>query len=561
MFIESTTDSTYDLAWITKLPQEALARLKLTGNSEFYCESEASHNLKHLLNTLVLVQHPDGSWGSKVYSYSDRLLNTLAALSALSCNQKRWPQITRSAFPSSYQNSLKHGLDWLNTKAERQPQEFKNDPADLAGFELLVPALLAELTRFGLSLPPQLNDPAMISKAKAKLGLISAKFIYQAGSPLSHALEFTGELLTPSVPQVVQAISANGSVGNSPAATAFVLSYAWPALAEERRSLMLSYLNKAATRTSQTQAVTGWPVTYPVTQFVSIWHEYYQHLILPTTNRGSVFTKSAVAQTAAKNNKGFGADDNFSVDCDTTATYLVLMAEYLLAQGEFSQVSELLKTMKSFFNFEKGYFTTYPAEMTASVTTNAHAWQALYIISKAVESDPDSSTWLPFYETTLLLMLEQSGNFIYSKVADQDIYWRDKWHISPIYATLQVVAAGLLDNEPNRLAKMFSDLLKKQARDGGWSLISAKSNFDETFHCLLLLKLLSRKLDLSFEPLLDKATNKALTYLNREGEIPAMWCDKTLYSPVGLFSDLMSILGKESKELQRFGLPLKERVA
>src|SRR4051794_17134964 len=109
------SSSVYELAWLSKLPVEALARLDflnteesslalsaipalqasagpLLARSRSLVAPEPLSPIRLLLDSLVRQQHLDGCWGSSAVSLGDRLINTLAVLTALAYNRQRWGQ-------------------------------------------------------------------------------------------------------------------------------------------------------------------------------------------------------------------------------------------------------------------------------------------------------------------------------------------------------------------------------------------------------------------------------------------------------------------------------------
>jgi len=582
------SSSVYELAGLAKLPWPALAGLDFLSQEHENAADVTLAPLKLLLDVLVQQQYQGGSWGSAAYSSGDRLVNTLAAVAALAFNRTRW---TQGRFPAHYQASLQVGLDWLVALPNYQPDE--TDPADLAGLELVVPALRAEIASYGLELLPGGEtvggENAVLAKARAKLGLVPPALIFHPGSTISHALEFTGPLLKPSSQQLIAAISLNGSVGNSPSATAFVLQSIWAELEQPTQTRMLDYLNRSVnaalfwrqihpTEIEQPLGFSGlgWPVTYPVRHFLEIWYQYYLRQLgavqapkrlVPGTN-SLLANLVEVALEGGRNRAGLGADEHFAVDADTTATYIYLAAEELVKAGQAAKLEELIKVLLDFFDEKRGWFFTYPYEMTVSVTTNAHAWQALDRVIKLLAS---AETGL---DLDKLRQIRNRVSLAVKKQACHKTFWRDKWHMSPIYATYHVAASGVLtaeEGEPAWLERIIEWVLANQLPSkGGWNFGSKQeanitANVDETFHALLLLLYLrqhwligdSATTELERWPaLVSQAIEQGVVCLQDLIQSqppytwPAMWCDKTLYCPYGMLYELSKKLLEQLEPLE-----------
>ncbi len=560
--------SPYELAWVSKLPLEALAGLnQLTSDDKSV--QDGSKHLKVLLDSLSRQQHLDGSWGSQAYSPGDRLLNTLAALTALIYNRSRW----EGPYPAAYEQNISLAMQWLNIQAEYNPDH--DDQADLAGIELLVTALKDELLELGLSETGATKpgqdfevEGALSRKAKAKLQLFPQELIFEVGSTLSHAIEFSGKLSKPAPNQFNRVIAPNGSVGNSPSATAFSLQYAWEDLSPENRSKMVDYLDQAmvASRSWGQHQQVGWPVTFPVNYFLEVWYKYYVKQMQSRGNNRS-WSRDGVATvgTGELIRRGFGAGAFFAEDADTTATYLHLTARELVKSGQTPRLWSLVEALQGFYNEKKGYFFTYPYEMTPSLTTNAHAWQALNTVIELLSPTNFRDSFANEF-TRLVRLRIQVGIFIKSK-AVTNIFWHDKWHMSPTYATYHVVASGAIIRDENGHAwinRIVDWLVAHQSKyDGGWGFINTsdekgKSNPDETFHALLLLLYAWRYYSTPLETISENKPSATLNMLPRvlasiktgtvyledlvqtlpPNQWPAMWCDKTLYCPYGMLFEL-----------------------
>ena len=97
----------------------------------------------------------------------------------------------------------------------------RRDPFELVGFELLLPTLLQEAQTLGLDVPQHTCGYGEIQTAK--LRLIPPEMLYSSRVTVAHSLEFLGHAGDPD--RLREAQSDNGSLGSSPSATAYYLSF------------------------------------------------------------------------------------------------------------------------------------------------------------------------------------------------------------------------------------------------------------------------------------------------------------------------------------------------
>src|SRR5262245_8544998 len=181
--------SPYDIAWLARLqpPKQAEA---------LWPDS---------IDWLLANQHADGSWGGRIIYYHDRIICTLAAAIALCKNGRS--QLAAEALKRA-EHYLWHHLHLL-----------PRDPFELVGFELIFPTLLAAAQSAGVDVPFHTCGYGAIQTAK--LRLIPPEMLYSPRISTVHSLEFLGH--SADLDQLQQALASNGSLGNSPAATAYYL--------------------------------------------------------------------------------------------------------------------------------------------------------------------------------------------------------------------------------------------------------------------------------------------------------------------------------------------------
>ncbi|RLC66107.1 MAG: hypothetical protein DRI48_05460, partial [Chloroflexi bacterium] len=182
--------SAYDVAWMARLQAP-------DGGGPLWPD---------LIEWLLENQHPDGSWGGRIPYYHDRIISTLAAIIALHENGSA-PR-TRDA--------IKRAERYLWQHLHRLPL----DPYELSGFELIFPTLLDEARTLGLDVPTHTCGYGEIQTAK--LRLLPPQKLYSPLISTVYSLEFLGR--RGDVDQLQQAVNSSGSIGNSPATTAYYLS-------------------------------------------------------------------------------------------------------------------------------------------------------------------------------------------------------------------------------------------------------------------------------------------------------------------------------------------------
>src|ERR1700693_2848901 len=161
------------------------------------------------LGWLLRSQNADGSFGTVLPIPKDKLVSTLSALVAL------------ADLPQHLQDAVVHRA---RTKALRFVYEdtgnWQTGP-DMAGFELVLPALLDEAKVRGLPLPYE-RFMGISAQRDAKIGHIPPRLIYNVKTPLLHSLEYLGNRLD--IEAARKQLSPNGSVSHSPAAAGRFLS-------------------------------------------------------------------------------------------------------------------------------------------------------------------------------------------------------------------------------------------------------------------------------------------------------------------------------------------------
>lgn len=424
-------------------------------------------------------QLSDGSWGSSVRYEHDRILCTLAALAPLAEFGQR--EDDRRAVQAGTRYLWQHG------------HLLGKEPVELVGFELLLPALVERARLAGVAVPPHLDIYA--AERKQKLELIPKHALYSPRGTVVHSLEFLGEQADLGGLQSAQ--GDNGAIGNSPAATAFFLSQSQR---EDRGAL--AYLEGCLDHSGGATA----PVLHPCETFELLWAAYHLYIGgAPSQSLLRHAERRRLAQDLGQ--AGISLSPSFPIpDADDTAVALLLLHDL----GETVDPTVLKR-----FEAQDGSFVSFPYERHSSVGVNVHVLHAL----SRVPGYPDA---------------ERAIERICGYLADQHtgLYWIDKWHISPLYATAHVIrAVGELAPRHQGLAQMIENsrewLRQSQNGDGSWGFYG-QSTAEETAYGLLALAVSADDRDM-------RHCEAAAGYLRQSladgAPNPPLWIDKCLYIP------------------------------
>ena len=432
----------------------------------------------HLLERLLDRQREDGSWGGRVPHAHDRLLSTLSVVVAM-----------HGSTDPRAKKSLEAGVLYL-----RQHLGDLVDPEvdRTIGFELIFPALLEEAAEVGLDLPFAAMDHLKQERA-TKLGLLPQD-IFRNHTTVLFSLEAFRRKLD------VQAASGllleNGSMANSPSATAYLLSRI-PGWREKlpRSAAYLDGLLEMAER--------GLPPAHPCDVFVRAWTLYYlQHGGLFHANREVLEPHLDYLRDNVWPDGVWFAANSGSVDSDDTAVTLLV-----LHHAGYEVDGSLLLQFE-----EDRWFSAHRYESNPSVSTNLHILEALPVIPK------------PHRER----VREKILSYLLG-VRREGAYWRDKWHASVYYPTTMALTI-LSEHARAELRPTVDWLLAAQRPNGSWG--EHMPTTEET--SLTLLALL--KYHRGVRPLPEASLRRAAAYLsNHDGAsargYPELWIGKSLYAP------------------------------
>lgn len=415
-------------------------------------------------------QWPDGSWGGALPHASDRIVSTLAAVGALAGAPEAWAP-----------GAVRAGLAYLRS----HPARWRGDPHELIAFELAVPYLLAEARGRGLDLP--YAEFADLSRLRGdKLGRVPPDAWSSRPTTLLYSLEVLGADFDPA--PAGRFLSANGSLGNSPSATA---AY-WAATGEPAALAYLRRLDAASPDG-------GFPEVYPIATFETAW-------VLYSLGRAGVLPDAARPHLARlRQQLGDGGvvaiDPDFPVpDSDDSA-----MALNVLLDAGYD-VGHLLDRLLVFEDTD--CFTTFPYERRASVSANARVLEALAYRPEAFPAQIE--------KVVAHLRAERRDG----------AWWQDKWHVSPYYATAAAVFALTRVVEPHALEGTRRWLIDTQHPDGSWG--ASRGTAEETAYAVLALDALAG--DRRASPGVFGAAHERLRpWL--DDMYPELWIGKGLYTP------------------------------
>jgi halimadienyl-diphosphate synthase len=465
--------SPYDIAW--------MARVK---------DSDGNPRWPELIEWLLENQRPDGSWGGEIEYYHDRIICTLVAAMALYENGSN----------ARTTKSIKEAETYLWHTIHRLPR----DPYELVGFELILPTLLAEAKKIGLDVPNHTCGYGKIQTEKLKL--IPPSKLYSPYVSTVYSLEFLGR--NADREQLKRAVGPNGSIGNSPATTAYYL------LLNPSDDRAIKYLESIKANTDNVVTV------YPFRVFEAAWVlNNLSFSNLPIREIASPENLESLLHAITPNGTGF--DQTFTVpDGDTTS----VSCSVLLKSGY--EVNHNI--LRSFENKRERFFRTYEYERNASVGTNVHALEAL----RLMRDYPNISE---IREKIILMLLNQRK---------YNMYWTDKWHASPYYATAHTLIALLKEGAylAHTCRESIDWLIHTQQADGSWGFFG-QGTLEETSYVITALLHYS-KIDIIDEAII----HCAMEYLERNHKkynacYPELWIAKPLYTPVNIVrSTILSAL-------------------
>jgi halimadienyl-diphosphate synthase len=437
---------------------------------------------------VITHQHEDGSWGAMFETYYDRLISTLAAVNAL-----------YQLDSGQYSHMIERGLDYIRKNAKK----LKTDEYETIGFELLFPTLLDEAAQYGFALPYE--EFLFVRKTKEfKLSKTPENWVYLPETPLTHNLEFLADQLH--VQKAAELLEMNGSVGNSPSASAYLAQFV-------QNDKLQRYLHDIM-KDSPDGGVCN---VRPFEVFELSW-VYYNLLISGLKVDEMVQGVQYLHHSWRTNGIGI-SKDGLMPDADDSA----------LAMNVLSRFGYDVKTdfLDSYYS-EKGYLS-FPFEKNPSVSTNIH-------ILDVIRNRKDERSQK---------MKAHILDFLYS-VREENRYWKDKWHISPYYATAHAILA-LRDTDQGLIDDAVTWILSTQHADGSWGVFDG--TLEETSYCVQALILSKAYLNPFVREQLERAVHFLKENIN-DSYFPELWIGKGLYSPIKVIqAAIVSALALFEKEV------------
>ncbi len=429
-------------------------------------------------------QLPDGSWGARdVYYYHDRVICTLAAMISLTYRGRR----------ARDKVQIEQGLQALERITSGATQGLASDPnGSTVGFEMIAPTLVAEAEKLGIIRRQGdriLGRLSHLRKAKmAKLaGLKISRQITPAFSSEMAGIDHIDLL------DIDHLQESNGSVANSPAASAYFASFV-----NKGNENTLSYLRNVV------QADGATPFAAPFDLFERSWVLWNLALIDTIPNELRTLCEPHLAHLT-KNwdpQQGVSFSETYTPKDgdDTSLTYSVLK--------QFGCPADI----QTVLNYEEDdYFHCYPLETNSSISVNIHALDAL----KHAGLDAN-------HPSVIKIITYLKNNRV------NQAFWRDKWHSSPFYATSHaVIAAHRYDFEMSERAVKW--ILQMQNRDGSWGIFPTVPTAEETAYCIQALTTWNK----NGARIQKGPIEQGLSWLEKHSSqpYPPLWIGKVLYSP------------------------------
>jgi halimadienyl-diphosphate synthase len=459
------SNSAYDTAWIARLAEP---------------DSNISN---HALGWICNNQLPDGSWGAKdIIYYHDRVICTLAAMIALTSHGRR----------ARDKIQIERGIEALERITSGATKGLAADPnGATVGFEMIAPTLIDEAERLGIIKQQANRILGRFSKLRAsKVAKLEGRKIDRKITPA-----FSAEMAGNDHVALLDADNLqeqNGSVGNSPAATAYFLTFI-----RKYDPKGLNYLK------SSIKDDGGVPFATPFDIFERAWVLWN----LSLTN----IQEKEILELCTPHLKYLANQWNDDTGVSFSATYTPKDGDDTGLTYDVLKYFNYNVDIKTVLNYEEqNYFRCYHLEVNSSISVNVHILAALKRAGFET-SHPSVQKIINFLKANRL-----NGG-----------YWLDKWHTSPYYPTAHIIiSAHNYDYEMCMNAVEW--ILKSQKPDGSWSSVGS-STAEETAYCIQALKIW----EIHGGKVPKDLMKLAVSWLknNAETSHPSLWIGKVLYSP------------------------------
>jgi halimadienyl-diphosphate synthase len=479
----------YDTAWIARLIDHDKAMSK------------------QALEWLRENQMPDGSWGAKDFFYfHDRLISTLAAMTALG----KWGD-------EQDRNRLRRARLGMDTATKGLRAD---TVGETVGFEMIAPTLLGEAKDLGIirrevngdlktiiypqkygqilgtydddphrrqdDVLEQLGYRRVIKMKRLPKGKIS-RFVTVAFSAEMVGTDGVHLLDVENLPE------SNGSIGLSPSATVHYLLHVKP---DDPKAL--AYLRRIVSDNGDG----GSPDVAPFDVFERAW------------------TLWNLSITGALDDETLNLCQphlDFLMDAWNPGVGVGFAAEYTPKDGDDSGLTyDVLSRygretdLEALLGYEKeDHFRCYALESNPSISANIHLLGAL----RQAGLDANRPE------------IRKIVNFLYQTRFLQ-MFWFDKWHSSPYYATSHAIMAAehLVDD---LVVSAVDWVLDSQNKDGSWGYYVPTA--EETAYSLQALLIWKR----GGKTVPNDQIQRGLDWLQKHMDppYPPLWIGKSLYSP------------------------------
>lgn len=459
------SSTAYDTAWVARLGE---VDNELSNQAmEWLCEN----------------QLPDGSWGAKdIFYYHDRVICTLAAMIALT-------QRGRRAYDKL---QIENGLAALERITAGATQGLASDPnGATVGFEMIVPTLVGEAEKLGIIKRQGERILGRLAHMRIrKMEKLTGHKINKHVTPV-FSLEMAGQD-NQSILDINNLQESNGSISNSPSATAFFTIYL-----KYKDEDALGYLRQIV------DAEGGSPDFAPIDVFELAWTLWNFSLLHSNSDECKVLFEKILDQLSHSWSEIDGIGTAFDAtikDGDDTG----LVYDVLAGFGYQKDISTILRYE------EQDYFRCFQLESNPSISANIHILGAFGRAGYAPVSAP----------------VQKILRFLRSSAAP-DGFWHDKWHASPYYATSHaVVVAHRMDKALCQSAIGWIE--NTQRENGSWGAFSA-STAEETAYAIQALCIWKR----AGNKVNDASVFRGVQWLSDKFDSPyePLWIGKALYCP------------------------------
>ncbi len=459
------SSTAYDTAWVARLGE---------------VDQGLSNQAMEWLNVNQL---PDGSWGAKdIFYYHDRVISTLAAMIAL----------TRRGRRAHDKLQIDKGLQALERITSGATQGLASAPnGATVGFEMIAPTLVAEAENLGIIKQQGNRILGRMAQMRArKMEKLAGYKISKYVTP-AFSLEMVGQDKQ-SLIDIDNLQESNGSVSNSPSATAFFATYL-----KQGDEKSLTYLHRVVDSDG------GSPDFAPIDVFEIAWTLWNLNLIPDFSNelRAQFTPFLEILNRSWSVDSGIGtAIDGTIKDGDDSG----LVYDVLAGFGYQKDISTILKYE------EDDFFRCFQLESNPSISTNIHILGAL---GRAGYTASDSSV------LKILKFLRSS--------ASSDGFWLDKWHSSPYYATSHAIIASHQFDE-GICQPAIDWIVSSQQENGAWGAFDIPTA-EETAYAVQALCVWKR----AGNKVNDVCVMRGVRWLVEYDNMPhkPLWIGKALYCP------------------------------